>query len=129
MAVTAEKDGLLAYELAQLQESISAASQSETLQDASELTISGGVVTSTGSYHLVDTEDDAASDDLYTIGGAATGKLLVIRMVSFGRTVVCKDGGGNLYLAGDFSLTSQYDRLMLIGHGTDWIEISRSDNT
>ena len=94
-----------------------------------ELTIATGVVTASRSYHTIDTEADAASDDLETINGGKTGDLLMIRAASSSRTVVVKDGTGNLSLAGDFSLDNGSDKIMLVNAGgTNWEEVSRSDN-
>jgi hypothetical protein len=43
--------------------------------------------------------------------------------------VVCKDGTGNLRLAGDFTLTNVQDTIVLLRVGSDWFELCRSDNT
>ena len=92
---------------------------------------SGAITISNGSFYTVDTEALAATDDLTTITttSAVAGHLLIIAAASSSRTVVCKDGGGNLRLSGDFSLDNGQDRLMLMYDGTNWCEISRSDNT
>jgi len=92
------------------------------------LTISGGVITVTGSRHAVDTEAVAASDNLDTINGGTDGAILVLKAANDARTVVVKDGTGNLQLAGDFSLTHSADRLTLMYDGTTWVELARSDN-
>ena len=94
----------------------------------SELTIASGVVTVTSSFHTIDTEADASSDNLDTISGGADGDLLVIMAESSGRTVVCKDGTGNLRLAGDFTMDDTQDKLFLIFYISTWHEISRSNN-
>jgi len=96
----------------------------------SELTISAGVITVTGKYHAIDTESDAASDDLATINGGDVGDLLVLQAESAARTVVVKDGTGNLNLSGsDFSLTHTADTIVLIRRTAgNWSELSRSDN-
>ena len=94
----------------------------------SELTIATGAITATKSYHSVDTEADASSDDLDTINGAASGRMLVIEANNSARSVVAKDGTGNLLLAGDFTMDHADDKLTLCGEGTDWVEISRSSN-
>jgi hypothetical protein len=95
---------------------------------ASTLTIATGVVTITGSYHTIDTEAAAATDDLDTINGGADGKHLVIRAQDSARTVVAKDGTGNLKLAGDHSMDNLEDTLTLISDGTNWYELCRSNN-
>lgn len=61
-----------------------------------ELTISTGAVTVTGAYHDIDTEGDAASDDLDTISGGADGQELVIQAAHTDRTVVLKHNTGNI---------------------------------
>ena len=92
------------------------------------LTIAAGVVTVTNGIHAVETEGAAATDDLDTISGGTAGMILVLRAVSSTRDVVCRDGTGNLRLAGDFTLTSTDDRIILISDGVNWAELSRSDN-
>lgn len=95
---------------------------------STELTITSGAVTKTQSYHTIDTEGDAASDDLDTISGGSTGDIIVITANNTARTVVCKDGTGNLKLSGDFSLDNTEDTIQLIYDGTNWLELSRSNN-
>ena len=92
------------------------------------LTIATGVVTATGSFHLVDTEASAATDDLDTINGGSDGDVLYLQAANIARTVVVKDGTGNLLLSGDFSLDNTNDILTLIRIGLNWKETSRSDN-
>lgn len=94
----------------------------------SDLTIASGVVTVTSSLHGIDTEASASTDDLNTINGGTLGQLLVVKATSGARTVVMKDGTGNLALAGDFSLDNVDDIMTLIYIGTEWREISRSNN-
>lgn len=96
--------------------------------DAGELTIATGAITAFSEYHTVDTESNAASDDLDTINGGWEGMVLTISAAASTRTVVAKDGTGNLKLAGDMSLDNAEDTLTLRYNGTNWLEISRSDN-
>lgn len=102
------------------------------LGDESTLTIASGAITPTSGYHDVDTEGAAATDDLDTINepteGLADGAILVIKPSSSARTVVAKDGTGNLRLAGDFTMDDGTDMLTLIWTGTTWNELSRSAN-
>lgn len=100
----------------------------QILGDFSELTIASGVITVTTSAHKVDTEADAATDDLDTINGGTTGQILVLSAMNGGRTVVCKDNTGNLLLSADMTLDNTTDTLMLIYSGSNWYEIARSDN-
>jgi hypothetical protein len=92
-------------------------------------TIATGAVTVTNALDIaVDTEASAASDDLDTINGTVNGQVVILRAVSSARTVVVKDGTGNLKLAGDFSLDNNEDRIVLRSNGTNLFELSRSDN-
>lgn len=93
-----------------------------------ELTIASGVITTTQNYHTVDTESDAASDDLDTITATTAGTFLYLQAANAARSVVCKDGTGNLILAGDFTLDNTEDMIHLISDGSNWIEVCRSNN-
>lgn len=101
------------------------------LNDATELTIASAIVTATQSYHVIDTEGDAATDDLETINGGTTGQTLVISAINGARTVVVKDSilGGNLRLTGDMSLDTVDDTISLIYDGSHWLETARADNS
>jgi hypothetical protein len=94
------------------------------------LTIAAGVVTLTSrfSFLRIDTEGAAASDDLDTINGAEFGQVITFAANNTARTVVFKDGTGNLRLAGDFSLDNTEDSITCVFNGTNWLEIARSDN-
>jgi len=96
--------------------------------NGTELTIASGAITITQSYHTVDTESDAGSDDLVTINGGSAGAILVLRAKDSSRTVVCKDATGNLQLSGDFSMDTDNDTITLIFDGSSWFEMSRSNN-
>jgi len=97
-----------------------------------DLTIASGAVTATGSYHRIDTESAAATDDLTTINGAfGTGHRLVITPADSTRTIVVKDGTGNIILnnvLGDFTMDNVADTMELIYTGSNWLELSRSNN-
>lgn len=94
------------------------------------LTISSGAVTLTGSssFVLIDTEGAAATDDLDTISGGQFGQTTTFSAVNAARTVVFKDGTGNLRLAGDFSLDNSEDSITCVFNGTNWLETARSNN-
>jgi hypothetical protein len=81
------------------------------------------------SNWAVDTESAASTDDLDTINGGATGDMLFIRAKDNARTVVLKDGTGNLKLSGDLSLTHTHDQVLLFNTGTVWREVGFGDNT
>ena len=95
------------------------------------LTIASGVITVTDSVHKVDTEASAATDDLVTINGGSDGYVLILGSNVNSRDVTLKDSTGNLYLAGDFTLSHTQDTITLRFDAdlSGWIEISRSDNT
>ena len=83
--------------------------------DAStELTIAAGVITVTQTYHTVDTQADAAEDDLDTIGGVAEGQIVILRAEHTDRTVVLKNGTGNLVLGDDIYLDDVNKHVILI---------------
>ena len=96
--------------------------------DAIELTISSGAVTRTQVYHTIDTESDAASDDLDTINGGTEGDIIVIRAEDQTRSVVVKSGVGNIVLKTgmDETLNDIDDHLALICDGTNWHDIVTS---
>jgi hypothetical protein len=92
--------------------------------------IASGVITISGNRYSVDTQSSAATDDLDTINGGLPDQLLVLGAYDSARTVVVKDGTGNLKLEGDCSLDNAEDRIVLIANydGTVWHEVSRSNN-
>lgn len=96
--------------------------------NGAELTISSGVISVGSDFHVVDTESDASTDDLDTINGGFVGMFLILKAANDARTVVMKDGVDNLKLNGDFSLTHTDDSIALLYDGTNWLEVSRSDN-
>jgi len=84
------------------------------LDTADELTIAAGALTITKSYHKIDTEVDAATDDLDTIAGVDEGRILILRAEHTDRTVVLKHNTGNLILGGDISLDDTSKHVALI---------------
>ena len=94
---------------------------------ATELTISSGAITVTGNYHIVDTEADAASDDLDTINGGSDGDLLMLQTADNTRDVTVKDLTGNINLAEDVVLLNKASKLLLIYNGatSQWNEVVR----
>jgi hypothetical protein len=98
------------------------------LGTSTEITIASGALTATKSFHIVDTESDAASDDLDTINGGTIGDRLVLTSANSDRDVTVKDGTGNLKLAGDFILGAVSNTMELIFDGSHWLELSRSSN-
>ena len=93
--------------------------------DDGELTIVSGVITVTGVYHTVDTEGDAATDDLVTINGGADGQILILRTENDARDVVLKSTG-NIDLVADVTLSSTDSPVELIYDGalSKWLQRS-----
>ncbi len=98
------------------------------LSGATELTIASDAVTVSKSYHRVDTQGDAATDNLATINGGTEGDLLILRAENGSRDVVVKDGAGNIQLNGDMTLDNVQDTISLIFDGSNWLETARSNN-
>ena len=97
------------------------------LDAAVELTISaGGVITKTNSYHFIDTNGDASTDDLDTISGASDGDVLILEAEHTDRTAILKDGTGNLQLGGDIYLTATGLVTVLVYNATlvKWLLLS-----
>lgn len=94
------------------------------MTDAStELTIASGAITVTQTFHRVDTEADAASDNLDTINGGADGQFLVIRAENTAREVVVTTAGNITTSDGNnVSLDELYKFLLLIydGNRSKW---------
>jgi collagen type VII alpha len=92
----------------------------------SELTISGDIVTITDavSCYRIDTQSNDPSDNLSTINGGTAGRVIRIRAENAARTVVVKNGTGNILCAGsDITLddTDQFIDLQYDGTLTAWI--------
>lgn len=98
--------------------------------DLRNYVIAAGVITVTGDQRFVqvDTESAAASDDLDTVSGGQFGQVVTFVATNAARTVVFKDGTGNLRLSGDFTADNSEDSVTCVFNGTNWIEIARSDN-
>lgn len=94
---------------------------------AAELTIATGSIAATQTYHTVDTEADAATDDLDTITGGVEGDELILRAENTARTVVVKNGTGNILLPnGDYTIDDAEKMITLLYDGTNWREKARS---
>jgi hypothetical protein len=93
-----------------------------------ELTIASGTITLSQRNHVVDTESDASSDDLTTINGGIARRAIILRAAHNDRTVVVKDGVGNLKLETDFALDHTEDTITLFFDGTNWLEKARANN-
>lgn len=100
------------------------------IMERTNVVIASDTISASGrSYVKVDVES-GTTDDLSTISDGIDGQILVIQTLQNARDVTIKDGVGNISCAGDFTLTTFHDKIMLIYNGVNalWHEISRSDN-
>ena len=89
-----------------------------------------GEVTKTGSYHQIKAEI-GSSDDLDRILGGSEGDVLVMTPGG-GHTITFVDSGASpnrLKLNGNFVADANQDSLTVIFNGTNWVELSRSNNS
>jgi len=98
---------------------------------ANTATISGGAITYTGAYMVIDTEGGAATDDLDTINGGQDGDIVIIRTTNNARDITVKHGTGNIILKPleeDVFLDFENDRIVLQYKQSNngWEEVSRS---
>jgi hypothetical protein len=104
------------------------------LVDATELTISSGAVTRTATYHRIDTQADAATDDLDTISGGTAGQKLILRAENTARTVVIRHNGGGTgnirtFSGNSITLDETYKSVELIYDGTNWLVLGMSTSS
>lgn len=89
-----------------------------------ELTIDTGVITPTHSFHPVDTEGDAANDDIDTIAGtnALAGDTLILQSVDAARDSRAVNGADNIITRSGVNLTlnNTGQRLEFHFDGTFW---------
>lgn len=96
--------------------------QQVNLGASSEVTISGGEIDLARDTLRVDTEGNAAADDLDTINGGQEGMLTFLRAENIARIVTVRHGAGNIQLPGglDFALDDAAKLLPLFFNGTNW---------
>ncbi len=95
------------------------------------LTLATDIITVTHSWHTVDTQAAASTDDLVTINGGEDGMHLFLSAVDSAHSIVVKDGTGNIQCAGDFTMDHVNDviHLIFVSALSAWLEVSRSDNS
>jgi hypothetical protein len=103
--------------------------QPTRLEDITQ-TIVSGVISVGSSYVPVNTEGNAATDDLDTINGGLLYQRLIVKASNSARTVVVKHGTGNILLDGsaDKTLDNANDMLELFYDGANWLQLSFSSN-
>lgn len=100
-----------------------------SLGAAVQLTIASGAITKTGSYHRIETEAGAGSDDLITIDGGNDGDILYLFAHDATHDVVLKDGVDNIELpGGDYTMSDQNKTATLLYRAatSKWHELYRS---
>lgn len=91
------------------------------LGPAVELTIAAGLVAVTHTHHTIDTEADAAGDELDTISGGTAGDRLLLFAEASGRVVTLKHGAGNIRTPDGADRTLEVDGgLGLTFDGANW---------
>lgn len=100
--------------------------------DQTEATVAGGALIVDRFAHRVDTESDAASDDLLTIASTNPDvRLLMLRAENPARVVTIKHnagGIGEIILDGnaDYVLNKASKTLILWREGAQWLEVTRT---
>jgi len=90
-------------------------------QPSLEATLVTGVMTQVQSLHSVDTESDAASDDLDTITPLVDMNFMLLKLEDSARVVTLKHGTGNLLLPNDADVVMKENVLyLLVYNGADW---------
>jgi len=95
------------------------------------VTMNKGAVTLPGAgRYRIETEMMAATAELNIIFGLTDGQEVLLRANSDVRTVILKNGAGNLKLQSDFSLNSRWDAARLICDASGYVVETggRSDN-
>ena len=100
------------------------------IKAGAELTIAAGAITLAENAHAVDTQADAASDDLDTInaGPVPDGALVLLFAADGARTVVLKHGAGNIQIQGgsDIALDDANKSVLLRRDGANFRDVAMS---
>jgi len=101
------------------------------LKPSTELTIASGVIRYTGAKHSIDTESNAAADDLDTINGGQAGDVIFLRAESSARIPTLKHGTGNIRTPSgkDLIINGVDDIKILLFDGTNWIVLNDNIST
>jgi len=84
------------------------------------VTISSGEITVTEPGLYAVSVESGLSDELNTINGGSNNDEIILYAADTSKTVIVKNGVGNIYIGGDFSLNNSKDILRLIKI-TDWV--------
>ncbi len=108
-----------------------------TYDQGPDLTIVDGTITITHSNHSIISQTGAGIDDLNRIEGVSAtdvGQILVLRRKGGSGAITVKDNadgdssGANINTAGDRALSNDKDTIILIWHGSIWLELSFANN-
>lgn len=106
--------------------------EDELVLITSELTIATGAVTPTKSRHSIDTESDAATDNLDQIvtSNMRTGQILFLYAENASRVVTVRNeqgAAGEVHLKDDqdVDLSTEFPLILQLADGTDWYEVQR----
>lgn len=94
----------------------------------SVLTLTANAITIDSSYHRVTCAGTTTQRSLRTINGGAEGDVLVLRIDAASEAMIVDDGAGNIQCAGNFTLNSPKDTIVLFFDGATWNELCRSNN-
>lgn len=101
-----------------------------------QLTISSGIITPTGTVHSIETEGGGSTDDLTNVSVSNTvdGQLLLVRCYNAAHVVTLKNKAGGsgqlaLYDNSDLVLNSTSKWILFKLNGTIWEEVFRNSNT
>lgn len=92
-------------------------------QQTAQTIIYQGTITPTGTYHQITA---AAARGTSSVAGVSTAGR-VVTLVNVGSNTITLTDTGTLKLSGNAAL-GQYDSLVLISDGTNWIQLSKTDN-
>lgn len=96
----------------------------QRLPDSStELTIATGAITVTQAWHTIDTESDAATDDLDTVSGLTAGVWYTFIAEHTDRSVVFKHGTDNIICDGAADITADSTNDVVRGFSPDGTNI------
>jgi hypothetical protein len=93
-----ENDDFRASKMTKIMQNIFFLLATQQVDDGSEVTISSGTATmaSNAGRFTVDTESDASEDNLDNFGGLEDGQIAYVFPASASRTVIIRDGEGNI---------------------------------
>lgn len=102
------------------------------LSASTELTLASDAITPTRELHTVDTQSNAAADDLVTLtaDAAKIGRKVILRAENASRVVTVKSTGNIQLIDGDCVLDSLSKNIELLQDtATTWVELGRNINS